>query len=121
MTNLKHVVLLKSRARNGGGLEKYAARIASAFANRGAEKISVLTTGSSQLPSPPISFYPFQTSPWPSFLRMEQFDRAVAGWIEREKPDLVFGMDRNRFQTHFRAGNGVHLSYLKSRILTEGK
>ncbi len=121
MKPLKHVVLLKSRAQNNGGLEKYASRIAQEFANRGA-KISILTTGKTQSsPSPLISFYPFVTIAWPSFLKMEQFDRSVQRWILDQKPDLVFGMDRNRFQTHYRAGNGVHISYLKSRILTEGK
>jgi UDP-glucose:(heptosyl)LPS alpha-1,3-glucosyltransferase len=29
-------------------------------------------------------------------------------------------MDRNRYQTHIRAGNGVHAAYLESRVLTEG-
>lgn len=117
---MKHVVLLKSRAQNNGGLEKYASRIARAFANLGS-RISVLTTGKESTSSPSISVYPFKTIGWPSFIRMEQFDQQVSRWIEREKPDLVFGMDRNRFQTHFRAGNGVHIAYLKSRILTEGK
>lgn len=121
MKNQKHVVLLKSKAQNNGGLEKYASRIASAFADQGA-RISILTTGQTRPSSnPAISFYPFKTCRWPSFIRMEQFDRCVAQWIGKEKPDLVFGMDRNRFQTHFRAGNGVHISYLKSRIQTEGK
>lgn len=122
MRTFKHVVLLKAGAQNSGGLEKYASRIATAFAQRGA-KISVLTTGAGKPSSthPQITFYPTKTSSWPSFLRMEQFDRYVQNWLKNEPADLVFGMERNRFQTHIRAGNGVHISYLKSRILTEGK
>ena len=120
MSKQKHVVLLKSRAGNLGGLEKYASRIAAGFAERGA-RVSILTTGEAKPPSSSVSFYSVATSPWPPFLRMEQFDRFVQKWLEREKPDLVFGMDRNRFQTHIRAGNGVHLAYLKSRIFTEGR
>lgn len=121
MRSFNHVVLLKTGAQNNGGLEKYASRIASAFAERGA-KISILTTGSEKPSSihPQITFYPTRTSKWPSFLRMEQFDRYVQNWLKNEPADLIFGMDRNRFQTHIRAGNGVHISYLKSRILTEG-
>ena len=34
--------------------------------------------------------------------------------------DIVFGMERNRFQTHIRAGNGVHAAFLKSRLASEG-
>ena len=116
---MMHVVLLKSRARNQGGLEKSASRIATAFLEKGAE-VSVLTTG--HLPFHPlIAFHSIQPTPWPAFLRMEQFDRFVRRWLKKNPADIVFGMDRNRVQTHFRAGNGVHAAYLKSRILTEGK
>lgn len=122
MFESKHVVLLKSKAGNSGGLEKYASRIASGFAEKGA-RVSILTTDLSKsgLGHPSISFYPLKTSPWPAFLRMEQFDAQVQKWLQAEKPDLVFGMDRNRFQTHIRAGNGVHIAYLKSRVWTEGR
>jgi len=121
MKSEHHIAILKSRARNRGGLEKYASRIASAFAAQGS-KVSILTTGSENTPpSSSISVYPYKTSKWPSSLRMEQFDRYTFEWIQKENPNLIFGMDRNRFQTHLRAGNGVHLSYLKSRILSEGK
>lgn len=51
---------------------------------------------------------------------MEQFDEFVRRWLKKNQPDLVFGMDRNRQQTHIRAGNGVHAAYLESRIITEG-
>lgn len=122
MRTLKHVVLLKSKAQMLGGLEKYAARIALAFASKGA-KVSLLTTGEEHPLSQfnEISVHSCKTSPWPSFLRMEQFDHFVREWIQKNQPDLIFGMDRNRFQTHIRAGNGVHASYLKSRVHTEGK
>ncbi|PIS03120.1 MAG: hypothetical protein COT85_03605 [Chlamydiae bacterium CG10_big_fil_rev_8_21_14_0_10_42_34] len=115
---MKHVVLLKSRAGNYGGLEKYASRIANAFHERGA-KVSILTTGKTLQSEFPI--YSTKTFSWPAFIRMEQFDHFTKNWIEKNQVDLVFGMDRNRFQTHIRAGNGVHAAFLKSRLLTEGK
>jgi UDP-glucose:(heptosyl)LPS alpha-1,3-glucosyltransferase len=118
---LQHVVLLKSQVRSFGGLEKSASRIAKAFVERGA-RVSVLTSGSnSGLEERGISVHAAKTAAWPAFLRMEHFDRFVRTWLRENPADLVFGMDRNRFQTHFRAGNGVHEAYLKSRILTEGK
>ncbi len=116
---MKHVVLLKSRSRHRGGLEKYAARIANAFLEKGS-RVSVLTTGDSP-PHPEIAFYAAKTLPWPSFLRMEQFDRFVGRWLQKNPADLVFGMERNRYQTHLRAGNGVHAAYLQSRHFTEGR
>ncbi|MDE3045228.1 MAG: glycosyltransferase [Verrucomicrobiota bacterium] len=114
-----HVVLLKSRAANHGGLEKAASRIATAFVERG-EEVSILTTGAPPT-HPFIHFHSTYPSSWPAFLRMEQFDRFTRHWLQKNKADLVFGMDRNRYQTHIRAGNGVHAAYLKSRIFTEGR
>ncbi len=116
----KHVALLKSGAQQKGGLEKAAHRIANAFYESG-YKVSLLTTGRGQTFSTNLNIVSFPTNSWPTFVRMEQFDKQVLDWIKTEKPNLVFGMDRNRYQTHFRAGNGVHLAYLKSRALTEGK
>jgi UDP-glucose:(heptosyl)LPS alpha-1,3-glucosyltransferase len=68
-----------------------------------------------------VTFYPTKTVPWPGFLRIEQFDWFTRNWLKKNKADLVFGMDRNRYQTHIRAGNGVHAAYLESRIITEGR
>lgn len=114
---MKHVVLLKSRFDNHGGLEKYASRIANAFLEKGA-KVSILTTGDI-LTSSPIPMFTTKTWGWPAFVRMEQFDRFTQKWLKENKADLIFGMDRNRHQTHIRAGNGVHAAYLKSRFLTD--
>jgi len=114
---MRHIVLLKSRAGNHGGLEKYASRIAKAFIEKGA-RVTILTTGESVKAEFPVAS--IKTIPWPAFLRMEQFDWFVRNWLKKNKADLVFGMDRNRSQTHIRAGNGVHAAYLESRVLTEG-
>ncbi|HSX11175.1 MAG TPA: glycosyltransferase family 4 protein [Chlamydiales bacterium] len=116
---MKHVVLLKSRANSCGGLEKHATRITDAFAARGA-RVTVLTTGTIDRTGP-IAFHAAKTLSWPGFLRMEQFDLFVRNWLKNNSADIVFGMDRNRFQTHIRAGNGVHAAYLESRLLTEGR
>ncbi len=114
---MNHVALLKSRSNNQGGLEKYASRIARAFLEKGA-RVTILTTGNA-LPQSEIPVIRTKTVPWPAFVRMEQFDLFVQRWLKKAKPDLIFGMDRNRMQTHIRAGNGVHAAYLKSRFLTD--
>ncbi len=114
---MRRVVLLKSRAKNHGGLEKYASRIAGAFLEEG-DRVSILTTGKGD-PQLEVPVFGTKTVPWPAFIRMDQFDWFVADWLKKNGADLVFGMDRNRFQTHFRAGNGVHAAYLKSRFQTD--
>jgi len=116
------VVLLKSQVAQHGGLEKYASRIAQGFLSRGLD-VSILTTGGQKnsIPSAGLAVHSVQTCRWPAFWRMEQFDRFVCRYLEQHPNSLVFGMDRNRYQTHYRAGNGVHAAFLKSRAYTENR
>ncbi len=116
-----HIVLLKSNFHKKGGLEKYSWRTAKAFAAKGMI-VDILTTGKKEeFPSDEqISFHAFQTCRWPGFRRIEQYDRFCKKWIHDHPSSLIFGMDRNRMQTHLRAGNGVHISYLRHRYQFEG-
>lgn len=117
---MKRVALLKSHLHSQGGLEKYTARIADGFLQKGFD-VSFLTSKTSRFEiKESISIHTIKTCRWPGFRRMEQYDRFTAQWIEKKRPDIVFGLDRNRLQTHLRAGNGVHAAFLKSRVLTEG-
>jgi len=108
---MRSVVLLKSRIHAGGGLEKYTLRLADAFTKRKCS-VSLITSG-----KPPIalSYSHFCTSKssLTSVRALKHFDAFCAAHIE--KADVIFGMDRNRFQTHLRAGNGVHAAYLNYR------
>ena len=113
------IALLKMRSKSQGGLEKYASRIASGFAKKGAD-LTFLTTQPPAHHSPGIEYCAFPICRWPGFLRLEQFDRCVSRWLKTNPVDIVFGMERNRIQTHIRAGNGVHAAYLKSRLASDG-
>ena len=112
------VALLKMQAKSQGGLEKYAGRIAAAFMKKGAD-VTLLTTHQSEKLGVDVKVFP--VCKWPGFLKLEQFDRCVARWLKVNPADIVFGMERNRMQTHIRAGNGVHAAYLKSRLASEGR
>jgi UDP-glucose:(heptosyl)LPS alpha-1,3-glucosyltransferase len=112
------VALLKMQAKSRGGLEKYAGRIAAGFVKKGAE-VTLLTTESSVTTGAASQVFP--VCKWPGFLKLEQFDRSVARWLQENRADIVFGMERNRMQTHIRLGNGVHAAYLKSRLASEGR
>jgi UDP-glucose:(heptosyl)LPS alpha-1,3-glucosyltransferase len=103
----KRIVLLKPQAKNQGGLEKTASRIAQGFIDRGHEVTWLKAEG-------------IKTSLFPS-IRLEQFDRFTRNYLEKNQVDIAFGFDRTRRQTHLRAGNGVHAAYLESRIAPEGK
>lgn len=118
---MNRVALLKLGSKSPGGLEKYTRRLALSFAEKGAE-VTILTTGQPPFfkEHPRIRTESCSLIRWPSFIRLEQFDRFTQAWLRKEPMDVIFGMERNRMQTHLRAGNGVHAAYLKSRLLAEG-
>ena len=114
------IALLKSQLGNRGGLEKYALRIASSLIAKNAEVTLLTTQNSFQNLPEQISVQSFPSSSLPSFLRLENFDRHASSWLDLNKMDVIYGLDRNRTQTHLRLGNGIHAAFLKSRKLSEG-
>ncbi|MEI6241843.1 MAG: glycosyltransferase [Chlamydiota bacterium] len=114
------IVIIKSTIDKQGGLEKYALRIAKAFSER-KKKVTILTTKPQKplLEDPYISYEWADGSPLFSFRRIEQFDRYCSSWQKKHQPTFVLSLDRNREQTHIRAGNGVHSAYLESRKWTD--
>jgi UDP-glucose:(heptosyl)LPS alpha-1,3-glucosyltransferase len=116
---LPAVTLLKSEIARKGGLEKYTWQIALAFQKLGAE-VTLLTTGP-KIPSPPGIHLVYLSDKYPlSVWNVYAFDRACAAYLKAHPTPIVFGLDRNRFQTHIRAGNGSHAGYLEHRAATEG-
>ncbi|MCH9608981.1 MAG: Lipopolysaccharide core biosynthesis protein RfaG [Chlamydiales bacterium] len=107
------VALLKSRIENRGGLEKATQRLAEAFEEKGCE-VSLLTTGSTRginvCSSSKLALY-----------HHFKFDLACKRFLKKHPHPIVFGMERNRHQTHYRAGSGVHAVYLERRKQCEGR
>lgn len=111
------IVFLKSRAGFRGGLEKYTSYLAKAFVQDGFS-VALLTTG-----VPPciegvdvISLGPDLAFTWRHILH---FNALCKQWILENPCRIIFGMDRTTFQTHYRAGNGVHATYLERRKLID--
>ncbi len=109
---MSRIILLKSRIAYAGGLEKYTLRIASAFALRGHEVI-LLTTGRTVETVPGVRILSLGESRFSSYGAISFFHRKVSQWLKNNSHDIVFGLDRNPFQTHYRAGNGSHRSFLR--------
>jgi UDP-glucose:(heptosyl)LPS alpha-1,3-glucosyltransferase len=103
---MKRAILLKTRAKQRGGLEKMATRIQEGLIQRGHEV---------------FVFANELSSSWLPSRRIEEFDRQARAYVTSHPADIVFGLDRTRFQTHLRAGNGVHAAYLDSRTKVEGR
>lgn len=115
------LVLLKSNMGASGGLEKYTSRLAKAFHDKGIDT-TILTSTSRKKPSPSLDvpLIPLCKESKISALNLYRFDKECQKWLEKNPTPLIFGLDRNQFQTHYRAGNGVHAAYLARRCRQEG-
>lgn len=119
---MKHqITLLKSSLTQTGGLEKYTWQIAQRFCQKKLP-VTLLTTGTSHPPftSDYLNIVSFPIDYRLSVLNLLQFNRCCVQYIKKNPTPIIFGLDRNQFQTHIRAGNGVHAAYLNYRAQEEG-
>lgn len=111
------IVFLKSRLSHIGGLEKYTYKLTQAFVKKGF-LVKILTTG-----SPPswenVEIISLCNTSSFSLYHLKRFDNLCTKWINQNNPNIVFGMERNSFQSHYRAGSGIHAIYLKRRKLID--
>lgn len=119
---MKPVILLKSGLAKSGGVEKYTKTLAAAFLSKG-HSVTILTSGptSTLKLDPEIEIISFPEKGLFSFQKVASFDQFCTAFVKNKPDSIVFGLDRNSFQTHLRAGSGVHLSYLARREETEGR
>lgn len=115
------ITLIKGELFKQGGLEKYTWQIARDFCRLG-RNVTLLTTGNVQAPfnDPLLQIVSFPIDHALSFLNVVHFDRLCADYLKQHPTPIVFSLDRLRFQTHIRAGNGSHAAYLRMRASEEG-
>lgn len=113
------ITLLKSGFTKQGGAEKYARLLAYAFHEKGCQ-VRVLTTEPVEgtFPFEVISYAPKSKT---SVSRLWDFESFCDEYLKAHPTDIVFGHDRNRCQTHLRAGSGVHKAFLSHRKEYEPK
>jgi UDP-glucose:(heptosyl)LPS alpha-1,3-glucosyltransferase len=118
---MRSITLLKSGISHVGGLEKYTLRLAEAFANKGCD-VTLLTTGDTNAidPSSSINAISHTYEHKLSVLKVREFDKFCSSSLKKNPSSIIFGLDRNRHQTHIRAGNGSHAAYLFHRKRSEG-
>lgn len=116
----KNVYLLKNRLGALGGLEKYTWRIAHAFAKQGC-KVTILSSDlmNKTHSNPLLHFAYLPCRHKLSVSKIREFDLKTRKYLLDKQADIVFGMDRNRYQTHLRLGNGVHRAFLHTRKFTD--
>jgi len=94
--DMTKVALLKSRLNYRGGLEKYT-------------KISLKNIHAISLAND-SKF---------SLTHTLRFNALCNRWLRAHPHEVIFGMERAPYQTHYRAGSGLHAVYLKQRKLTD--
>jgi len=109
-----NVVILKSRLTHLGGLEKHALWLAKEFVARGCH-VTILSTGNTDVEDSPFRVINLCRHSSLGAIQLRRYDRLCRKWLKEHPADIVFGMDRNNAQTHYRAGNGVHAAYLQQR------
>lgn len=116
------VTLIKSELFKSGGLEKYTWQIARDFCALNIP-VTLLTSGEVNPPfqDPLLNIVSLPVSHCLTVLNVIHFDRACSAYLKQHKTPIIFSLDRNRFQTHIRAGNGVHAAYLQQRSKEEGR
>jgi len=114
---MSSIVLLKSHLSRQGGAEKYTWRLASALQARHYE-VTILTSGPT-LPAENLNIISCPDASC-SFRFVKQFDRFCENYLKNHPIPIIFGLDRNRHQTHLRASNGSHRAFLEERKKNEG-
>ena len=112
------VTILKSSAKTQGGLEKYTSQLIRGFREKG-HPVTLITTfppkneiGSNVVASNVIASHSKSLF---SFQKLKKFDHFCEHTLLKHPSPIVLGLDRNRFQTHMRMGNGIHAAFLDRR------
>ena len=117
----KKVCILKHRLNQSGGLEKSTYAIAHGFVSKGCSVV-ILTSDKPDLTSihiKHITFHRLHLKSSLGFFRIREFDKKAQKYLENHHFDIVFGMDRNKRQSHLRLGNGIHKVFLQRRLPIE--
>ncbi len=113
---IRRVALLARKFDQGGGLEKSARALAKSFSMHGAD-VTLLTQEASEkyrsIEIPKRGFL--------SYRKLKNYDIDCQKVLKQESFDIIFGLERNSSQTHYRAGSGVHRTYLQRRNELEPK
>lgn len=110
------IVFTKFHLKKLGGLEKYSLKIIDKYLQNN-QTLTLLTTAVSQelLNKKKLEIVIIKIPKILTFFKIKLFDWKCKRWIKKNKPKIVFSLDRSSCYTHTRLGNGLHLTYLKRK------
>lgn len=118
---MNDITILKKQLSSRGGLENQTLHIAKAFQKKG-KQVTLLTTGEidPHFKDPSLEFHSFELKSSMNFRQVYEFDRLCQNYLKQHPSKIIFGMERNRNQTHLRLGNGIHKAFLHHLAQFEG-
>ncbi|NGX56085.1 MAG: Lipopolysaccharide core biosynthesis protein RfaG [Candidatus Anoxychlamydiales bacterium] len=116
---MKNITLIKYHLNKKGGLEKYFFSFLD-YLIKNNYFITIITSDASILESSKnIKIVTLKLKKTLKFLKLKEFDLLLNDYLKNNKIGKVFSFDRVSFHNYTRLGNGVHLSFLNKRKLTE--
>jgi len=113
MIQLNSICLIKRDLNPQGGLEKYTKRIIEGFLKRNFEV--TLLTAQENLEILDVEVVTLPSSGSFSYQKIKSFDNSCKKYFETHSHPIVLGLDRTSYQTHIRAGNGIHRAFMDIR------
>jgi UDP-glucose:(heptosyl)LPS alpha-1,3-glucosyltransferase len=116
---MQTIALIKYHLNNKGGLEKYFFAFLH-FLIKKNYLVTILTNDSTVILNlKNTKVITFQAKNKLKFLKIKNFDKLVNDYLIINPFDFIFSFDRITHHNYTRLGNGVHLSFLKKRMLIE--
>lgn len=109
------IALLKQSSCLRGGLEKQTLGIIHSLLERGLE-VDLLCQSPCDWPKlAGLRVLAISSKKSLSYLSLRHYDRALKHHFQHHRYERVLGLERHHFQTHYRAGSGVHKYFLQQR------
>ena len=113
-----NITFIKYHLNRAGGLEKYSLKILDYFLEKGFKITLITTTSNSELQKiKSINYICYKSNNFFKFLNILNFDKFCFKWIKKNRPYIVFALDRTSYHSHTRLGGGVHKAYINRKKL----
>jgi UDP-glucose:(heptosyl)LPS alpha-1,3-glucosyltransferase len=114
MTDLKHIVLIRSTYSPSGGVERVTLSLIYGLLAKGLD-VTLLTLPRQQWPvvDPRLQIVPLGINRGHRFFQAWAFNHAVNRYLQRNWAGCVLSLDKVTTFTHLHAGGGTHQSFLR--------
>ena len=118
----KEIVILKRSLKEIGGLEKYAKNIINTFCYKNFKVVLLTVNNEIDFSSNNhLVINKYLNKSFLSLHKISKFNDFCYRYCKKNSSSIILGLDRTSHQTHIRAGDGCHKSYLHQRMQIESR